>query len=246
MGLRKAYAAFLLSAAVVASPAEAATYVITYTGHVTSGYDQTGVFGTAGANLAGLAFTAVYTLTAPMPGAQTYNDGITGYIAGGTDYARPSPMSGTITIGGLTFSNVGNSASETRQVNGLTNPSYGIDQIFHYANNNSISQETLDEVRFFNTIYSYTNNIINSSDYTDALNYIPQTGDISYGYFRTFEYDYINDQYLKNTVAELSNDRVTIAEVSPVPEPASWTMMILGFGLAGGAMRRRTATMAYA
>ena len=32
-----------------------------------------------------------------------------------------------------------------------------------------------------------------------------------------------------------------------VPEPAAWAMMILGFGLIGGAMRRRqTATVAYA
>ena len=27
---------------------------------------------------------------------------------------------------------------------------------------------------------------------------------------------------------------------APVPEPATWAMMIAGFGLTGGAMRRRT------
>ena len=28
--------------------------------------------------------------------------------------------------------------------------------------------------------------------------------------------------------------------VAPVPEPGTWAMMILGFGLVGGMMRRRT------
>jgi hypothetical protein len=34
--------------------------------------------------------------------------------------------------------------------------------------------------------------------------------------------------------------------VSPVPEPATWAMMIGGFGLVGGAMRRRTRNVAVA
>jgi PEP-CTERM motif len=31
-----------------------------------------------------------------------------------------------------------------------------------------------------------------------------------------------------------------------VPEPASWAMMIAGFGLVGGAMRRRKVSVTYA
>jgi hypothetical protein len=34
--------------------------------------------------------------------------------------------------------------------------------------------------------------------------------------------------------------RVTITEASPAPEPASWAMMVGGFGLVGGALRGRT------
>jgi hypothetical protein len=33
-------------------------------------------------------------------------------------------------------------------------------------------------------------------------------------------------------------------DVAAVPEPASWAMMISGFGLVGGAMRRRPAKVA--
>jgi hypothetical protein len=34
-------------------------------------------------------------------------------------------------------------------------------------------------------------------------------------------------------------DRIVLAAVSPVPEPATWGMLILGFGLTGAALRRR-------
>jgi hypothetical protein len=39
---------------------------------------------------------------------------------------------------------------------------------------------------------------------------------------------------------------VTPASMSAVPEPASWAMMIAGFGVAGAAMRRRRAVIAFA
>ncbi|MFD1610625.1 PEPxxWA-CTERM sorting domain-containing protein [Sphingomonas tabacisoli] len=37
-------------------------------------------------------------------------------------------------------------------------------------------------------------------------------------------------------------DNLTIDE-PPVPEPATWTMMIAGFGMAGAALRRRSSTV---
>jgi hypothetical protein len=40
-------------------------------------------------------------------------------------------------------------------------------------------------------------------------------------------------------------DNVSL-DVSPVPEPAAWAMMIGGFGLAGAAMRRRVSKVAFA
>lgn len=37
--------------------------------------------------------------------------------------------------------------------------------------------------------------------------------------------------------------RVNIQNAAPVPEPAVWAMMLVGFGIVGGALRRRRATV---
>ncbi len=46
---------------------------------------------------------------------------------------------------------------------------------------------------------------------------------------------------LTNPFFASSNSTLVISEqaVSPIPEPATWAMMLLGFGLVGGAMRAR-------
>jgi microcystin-dependent protein len=47
------------------------------------------------------------------------------------------------------------------------------------------------------------------------------------------------------TVNQLAPHSHSLADVSPgVPEPASWALMIGGFGLAGVALRRRRAAAA--
>ena len=42
-----------------------------------------------------------------------------------------------------------------------------------------------------------------------------------------------------------ANVRATVTVISSTPEPASWMMMILGFGLIGAAMRRRTLAVSF-
>ena len=66
--------ALFATAVLAAAPAHAATYLITYTGTV-SGSSDSGIFGAPG-SLDGKGFTAVYTLTAPLIGASTYDDGL--------------------------------------------------------------------------------------------------------------------------------------------------------------------------
>jgi PEP-CTERM motif len=49
--------------------------------------------------------------------------------------------------------------------------------------------------------------------------------------------------YLFEQSQFLGNGTVTLSVLAGVPEPATWGMMILGFGMAGAAMRRRRTTL---
>lgn len=87
------YLALAVVASAMTAPAEASTYLITYTGTVTSGYDQTGVFGNGQSNLTGKEFNAVYTLNYPAPVASETNDGTRREIYSGSVYSAASVIS---------------------------------------------------------------------------------------------------------------------------------------------------------
>ena len=53
-----------------------------------------------------------------------------------------------------------------------------------------------------------------------------------------------NFRGLGTTAADFAIDRVFVT--AAVPEPATWSMLILGFGLVGGAMRRRRTSVRFA
>ncbi|MBU1378578.1 MAG: PEPxxWA-CTERM sorting domain-containing protein [Alphaproteobacteria bacterium] len=45
--------------------------------------------------------------------------------------------------------------------------------------------------------------------------------------------------YSYASFAQIDVTRISIASAAPAPEPAAWTLMITGFGVAGVALRRR-------
>jgi len=58
----------------------------------------------------------------------------------------------------------------------------------------------------------------------------------------TFDTDNV---YLNIQGLNVNSDSVVKVDISgAVPEPAAWTLMIAGFGLVGGALRRRATTVA--
>lgn len=230
----RSFAAALLLAGAIIQPASAATYLITYTGTVSSGVDSTGVFGTKWTNLAGNSFTVVYTLTSPQPGSETYSSGPTAYARGGSSSGTISPVSATITIKGITQTIDGSSFGQAYQFNDASD-----DSVSHVA-----QQYSLNETSYVNnTISSSVNNIVNSTDYTAALNYLGQADDYRSGSFQIERY-YVagNGDYVFTGLAygNLISNSVTIAAVDAAPEPATWAMMIAGFGAVGGSLRRRS------
>jgi len=52
--------------------------------------------------------------------------------------------------------------------------------------------------------------------------------------------------YGRNDPAGIFFDDVSVVQSSPAPEPASWALMLGGFGLVGGAMRARRKAVSFA
>ena len=233
MVVRKTVCALTLmfSAFSIAQPAAATTILITYTGTVTGGYDAAGLFGDPGP-LANDTFTSVYTLTYPTPGA--IDNSYSGYheIYGGTDYAQSptSPLSGQLTINGHTVSVDGKYFG----YHSLTSP-------YLFSSYNGKFSEILDQVSSNTGAYlkNYVgsasgDNFISSLNFADALNHTVTSSDFSGGYFQSPS----NDAGL-SAHATLVDSAVSVQSISAAPEPATWGMMIFGFGIAGATLRAR-------
>ena len=234
-----AYALMLMfSGLSIAQPAAAATILITYTGTVSSGTDIEHVFGrrfdnlTGTPDLTGLAFTSVYTLTYPTPGAQDISG--TGYhqISGGTSYGNSviSLLSGKFTINGHTVFIDGNE----RGGQDLGSPANAPSVYNGYYSQISDVVGSKSLAHLFNTVSSTSgDNFISSLNFADALNHTVTSSDFSDGAF--------NNGLIgtANISARLKNLAVSVQEVSAVPEPATWGMMIFGFGIAGVTLRVR-------
>jgi hypothetical protein len=238
MILRTGLAAMALG---MAGSAQAAQFLITYKGIVSSGGDD-GVFGSV-RNLAGLAFTAVYTLNDPSPDALLhFNNGVTDFREGGPRFGGTSPMvSASLTIDGTTR-DMG--AAWYSQAALLNSNSVGDGALHSF---DGITQPFLSETRYSsleilvgNVLFPLQSNahFLNSLSYADPVVYNVQDGVTARGglFIRTV----IGSRLTINAIGVL---RVTSFSIGPapsvnaVPEPANWALMITGFGLVGGALR---------
>jgi hypothetical protein len=223
--------------------AQATTLVITYSGVVSSGIDVTGVFGQAGQDLTGLSYTSVYSLIEPTPGAVVFTDGTSSTTYGGTAYDVPSPISATLTINGVTLSVGGLYIGVVGRENGLPGD-IGYDLLFHEAQDYTAG--TINETNnlVYNVIQSYTNNFLGAGDYTTSLNYTVQAGDEASGGFQFFTGNVASGAGPINAYGNLTPQTVNVAgiTISAVPEPATWGMMFIGFGVLGAMSRRKKVT----
>lgn len=220
----------------VATPAGAAKYIITYEGTIVSGHDDTGVFGSTG-NLAGRAFSVVFTLIAPLPGAYTENTDGYALIAGGEgqSFGVPSPVSAILQIGAVSYAINGNRIGFARQQN---QPDY--DRLSHNSHELTIddSNDFYKQAYIYADIFSVYNNIVLTTDYTNSLNYDVMQNDFSDGQFRIDEISHGSKTAFAR--GDLRPSRVTIAPALvalPVPEPTTWALLITGFAAVGGALR---------
>jgi hypothetical protein len=194
-----------------AGAANATLYTQIYTGTVRSGTDTANLFG--GGSLAGQAFTATYVFDDTL-GLAT-NNGVEHSAHGGSTYpalATPN-LSTSLTINGLTYSFVGTFYGEIYA-------SY--EAAFSYLSSNAQS----GTATLTNTVYDGF-----GAAYPDPA--FAFSGSVAGALGNSGQFS-LGDQILR-----LTNSTYAVSAAAAVPEPASWAMFIGGFGLVGGAMRRR-------
>lgn len=219
----------------LAGPASATVHYLTYTGVVTSALDSTGEFG-AGASLIGMSFTAnvVYDdakLGATSTGGAYYDD----YTGSGA----ANPVTATILLNGVTRSFGATSGRDSR-VDRTLQPDCVSDCTEASFQQNAEDRYTLNGL--------YTLNYINLSGMSSsgALSGLAHTApsftnppiDL-YAYVSLFEQDIFTLASRHSASVGVRIDSVT----GGVPEPSAWALMLLGFGGAGGLLRRRRAAL---
>jgi hypothetical protein len=248
-------AASALALATFAVPATATVFVVTYSGTIYDGVDDTGVFGPAGSSLFHAHASLAFTFDTATPGATYQADpNVPATYAKLFGSGLASPGSVVVTVNGISFAIDGSSSSLAEQYNAW----FGTTDIIHH--------EAADSARDSGTgfylennaqadITSDTRSIVSSVNLTGPFSFTPRPalGDTANGRF------HILDGYSNNQTADheaygyFDVSSLTIAPYtggggggSAEPEPASWIMMIAGLGFTGLAMRRRRPRTAFA
>lgn len=248
----------ILAAATVAfcaSPAAAAVTTIVMSG-VASGADNghltaAAPFGTLqlGLDLAtgatsGIVFERAFTLTVTIDDSlgdiESYPNGDA--IFGLGDQA---PMSATFSMGGFSYG-FGNASSDFAK--GFAG---GTDQI--YGNANESRQRPPMTGDFTNVEGLLAFNLYTAADifqlraFGEPVSWSPGVGDVATGHLTLSLQDTSGSPIayvlgpVRSADLTLRFDSVTISGAA-VPEPQTWALLIAGFGLAGGALRRRRAS----
>lgn len=220
----------LATAAMAATVAQAKVIQITIDGTVKRGAGNDPVFGVSNLDLADLDFVAVFRFDTSLGNhlqSPTFESAF-----GGAPHGVPSPsLGGKLTINGVTVFVPGAFSGTVSTANG---GAFG-------STIQNISDRSSDEGRTHRTLYSEIRTTKPSSigvsfDTPFTYQVDPQDRVVTYFEFQTYVPDNERNPY-RNAFGELSPRTVRLETV--VPEPATWAILICGFGLAGAALRRR-------
>ena len=204
--------------AALGAPAAATSFDITLSGTIATGADDLGLFGPAHTSLGGDAFSIHYSLDPGTMTTTTDSDGVSPLYR----FDTPGRLRIEVTINGKTFRYQGTAQSVYEKTD-------------HAAEGGNPAFSRLD----FHT-YDGINSLAESVTVIDAplgpLANLP-SGDLAHSS--------LDLSLFSGAVRASSVDGGTIS-TGAVPELASWTMMLAGFGAVGVAMRRRRTRLAFA
>lgn len=207
-------------AGLLAFSAQASILTVTFNGTVSSGNDTTNLFGMSGGSLVGQSYNLVYTLDSGI-----MNVGGTGGTDPGSYHdlskgGNQPTITATMTINSIaqTFASTYYTA-ETRQLG--SNPYQSFQIALYTSNSNYIFQSI------------YAPNVYSSLDPTSDINFVG-AGNGSFN---------VGGEMLGLQSTSLTQ---TSAAASAVPEPATWGMMLIGFGAIGASLRGRRSNAALA
>ncbi|MHB8284791.1 MAG: PEP-CTERM sorting domain-containing protein [Caulobacteraceae bacterium] len=217
MRLKILAAAAGLFLAATSTHALAAQDIAFYQGVVTSGYDLTGLFGAAGASLAGDKYTEYFYIDTSKGFSVTSSSSL--MTMGGSAFGASAPVSATITINGHTETITGAYSDLARTG---YNAATGRDEIYDSAQD------------YTSTATGMTNNSISGGVYATKSALIPDHYD---GYNLAVDNTSVFDlasAFSFHTTTFSGSDVVdtygTLQATSAAPEPSTWLLMIAGIG----------------
>lgn len=231
----------------VAGSANANIVTVTDQGVVTSGVDQTDLFGLGdNADLTGQTYTIVFRIDDSVAAYQGDIPGIRDQIFGGTYYPSPrgdqSPLSAVLTINNHTVVVPGRYQGAVWQQT-LVPPNTHAEEYEVAIDERDDGINTYHD-DIWDQIISYAYPMMTTEDYHVPFSYTIHPGDTVIAGFTDQVTSDATGGYLINVNAKFGTTSVTVADA--VPEPATWAMLILGVGMIGFAARRRNEATAVA
>lgn len=222
--VKSAAIAITLSASFLSSNAVAAPWTFITTGIVQSGSDSQGVFGTANSDLSGLNYSFT-TIVDPL--AYRYNYGGAGYGYQSHYGDNSGSVTQKITIGNVTKTYT--LAGWTYSGQSYMHESPSFDQAYQY---NYFRNNDGHYVQAYSSVYSSTNNILNTWNYDQRVAYAPVSSDGGYTYFAMS--NGLGSAYFNGGVPTSLS-----INAGDVPEPAP--LALFGLGMVALAFARRKA-----
>jgi hypothetical protein len=226
-----------LAAFAIAQPASAAILELTSTGTLKDGFDQSGRFGTANTDLTGMAYSLVEYFDTSL-GLHTDRGALGDNIVGGTGSVTGAPglASAILTINGISATIYGDFFSYLIASPGATSTGYVSSQA-EVGNVETTASVVLNLnptviLPLYSVFDTFHGDCLGADHCAGGFLFAQTSGSPN-----VVHYDdhgaFVVESYDLRTLPRTA-----------VPEPATWAMMIVGFGLVGATLRRRAAVAA--